>query len=150
MEEIEIKFADLNWKSAQLQNAIARKIIEEGYGHTTSAVFGSIPRLWDSLFDGSIHVMMEVWLPNYQRWWDEGLRDGSVIPLGKSLDENWQSSFVVPTYLVEKYPDLKSVSDLPELAHLFATDGSKGKARLYTCLVEWVCSEINDAQVKAY
>ncbi len=146
----EIKFADLGWKSAQIQNAIARKIIEEGYGNPTSTVFGPISRLWDSLFDGSIQIMMEVWLPNYERWWNEGLEQGSVIPLGKSLDENWQSSFVFPTYLAEQFPGLRSVANIPEFAHLFATPGSNGKAILNTCLAVWICNEINRAQVKAY
>ena len=149
-ENSELKFAGLSWKSAQLQNAIARTIIEEGYGRKTSVVFGPIPDLWESLFDGSVHVMMEVWLPDYERWWDQGLRDGSVIPLGKSLDENWQSSFVVTTYLVEENPGLKAVSDLPEFKHLFVTAASAPKGLLNGCVEDWVCSEINEAQLKAY
>ena len=94
--------------------------------------------------------MMEAWLPNYDPQWEKGLAEGSIIPLGNSLDDNWQSTFVVPTYVLEQNPGLNSVTDLPEYIDLFKTRRSGEKIRLVNCLAEWACAEINEKKVKAY
>ena len=91
-----IVFAGLNWSSAQLQNAIARRIIEDGYEYPTEAIEGGTIPLQVGLLNGDIQVNMEVWLPNQQDFWDNALASGEVIPVGKSLDDNWQSAFVIP------------------------------------------------------
>ena len=150
IEREPIVFADLNWDSAQIQNAISRFIIEHGFGYPTDAIFGGPIPLWKSIFEGNIHVLMEALLPNYQSEWEKGLEEGSIIPLGKSLDDNWQSGFVIPTYVAEANPGLKSVSDLPDYREIFATGASGGRAVLVTCLVVWECSKINNDQVRAY
>jgi len=159
LEPSKIVFADLDWETAQLQNAIARFIVEHGYGYRTDSVFGRADDLWNGLTKGTIQVNMEAWLPNLQDEWDQGLITGSVIPLGKSLDVNWQSAFVVPAYLIKGdpqtgtvpvAPDLVTVQDLRKHQELFATPWSNGRAGLMSCLVTWKCAKINRAQVKAY
>ena len=156
-EPSKIVFADLEWETAQLQNAIARFIVERGYGYQTGSVFGRADDLWNGLTKGTIQVNMEAWLPNQQDAWEQALVTGSVIPLGKSLDVTWQSAFVVPTYLIEGdvrtvpiAPDLITVKDLRKYQTLFATNWSNGKAGLMNCLTKWKCAKINRAQVEAY
>ena len=145
-----IIFSDLNWSSVELQTRIAQYIVEHGYGYPVDAIFGDTISMQVGLSEGDTHVSMEIWLPNQQAWWDKELKDGSVIPVGKSLDDNWQSAFVVPTYVVEDNPGLKSVFDLPDYMDLFVTPESNGKALLVGCLVGWACEIDNEAQVKAY
>ncbi len=93
-----IVFSDLKWQSARIQNRIAMFIVEHGYGYPVDQISGETRVLWDNLLDGDSLVTMEIWLPNQQEAWDKAIIDGAVIPLGKSLDANWQG-FVVPTYL---------------------------------------------------
>lgn len=154
-----IIFADLNWDSAQLQNAIARFITEKGYGYPTDAFFGGTTPLWQGLFKGDIQVIMEVWLPDQQDVWDKGVAEGAVVPVGKSLDDNWQSAFVVPSYVVKgddkrgikpMAPDLETPQDMENYKNLFVTMDSGGKAVLVNCPAAWKCSEINEKKVKAY
>ena len=143
-----IVFADLDWDSAQIQNAIARRIVEDGYGYPTEAIFGGTIPLWQGLVKGDIDVTMEIWLPNQQDVWQPAMAKGQVIPVGKSLDDNWQSAFVVPTYVVEQNPGLKSVQDLRDHIGIFPQEG--GKAVLVSCLSAWACSATNEGQVAAY
>ena len=143
-----IVFAGLNWPSAQLQNAIARRIIEDGYEYPTEAIEGGTIPLQVGLLNGDIQVNMEVWLPNQQDFWDNALASGEVIPVGKSLDDNWQSAFVIPTYVVEQNPDLQTVQDIRDHLDLFPQEG--GKAVLVNCISSWACSGVNEAQVNAY
>ena len=143
-----IIFADLDWDSAQIQNAIARRIVEDGYGYPTDAIFGETVPLWQELVRGHIDVTMEIWLPNQQEVWGPALAKGEVVPLGKSLDDNWQSAYVVPTYVVEQNPGLKSVQDLRDHIDIFPQEG--GKAVLVSCLAVWHCSGVNEAQFASY
>ena len=145
-----IVFSDLNWSSAELQTRIAMYITEHGYGYPVDAIFGDTISMQVGLTNGDTHVTMEIWLPNQQQWWDKQLKDGTVIPVGKSLDDNWQSAFVVPTYVVEQNPGLMSVSDLPEYMDLFVTPESNGKALLVSCLAGWACEITNESQVMEY
>ena len=147
-----IVFSDLNWTSAQVQNRIAQYIIEHGYGYPTDVVFGGTLPLFQGLRGGDTHVTMEIWLPNQSEAWDEALANGEVVPVGASLGSDWQSTFVIPAYLQEEYPELDHIDDLkdPQFQELFSTDDSRGKARLVACVPGWSCELVNDAQITGY
>ena len=149
-----IVFSDLNWQSARIQNRIAMFIVEHGYGYPVDTIPGETQVLWESLLDGDSLVTMEVWLPNQQKAWDEAILDGTVIPLGTSLDANWQG-FVVPTYILRRNP-LMDVGDITDedFIHLFVAPGKElerePKAVFMTCPVDTECHDINLAKLKAY
>lgn len=145
-----IIFSDLNWDSAQLQNRIAMYIVEHGFGYPVDTIIGDSIALFDTLVKGQSHVTMEIWLPNSREAFDVAVSEGSIISVGSSLDDNWQSAFVVPSYLIEEHPGLRSVSDLPEYKELFATSATAGKARLVSCITGWRCQKINESKIKAY
>jgi glycine betaine/proline transport system substrate-binding protein len=147
-----IVFSDLNWTSAQVQNRIAQYIVEHGYGYPTDLVFGGTLPLFQGLKGGDTHVTMEIWLPNQSIGWEEALELGEVVSVGKSLVGDWQSTFVIPAYIAEQYPDLKTPQDLakPEFQELFSTADSRGMARLVACVPGWSCELVNDDQIEAY
>ena len=147
-----IVFSDLSWTSAQLQNRIAQYIVEKGYGYPTDVIFGDTLPLFQGLRKGDTNVTMEIWLPNQSAPWEEALAEGEVVSVGKSLGNDWQSTFVIPAYLQEQYPDLDSVEDLkaPRFQELFATTDSRGKARLVACVPGWSCEAVNNAQIEGY
>ena len=147
-----IVFSDLNWTSAQVQNRVAQYIVEHGYGYPTDLVFGGTLPLFEGLRKGDTHVTMEIWLPNQEIGWNAALEQGTVVSVGTSLVGDWQSTFVIPAYIAEQYPDLKTPEDLkkPEFQELFATDESRGKARLVACVPGWSCELVNDEQIESY
>jgi len=147
-----IVFSDLNWTSAQVQNRIAQYIVEKGYGYPTDLVFGGTLPLFQGLRKGDSNVTMEIWLPNQDAAWNEALAEGEVVSVGKSLGNDWQSTFVIPAYLQEQYPELDHVDDLkdPQFQEIFATTDSRGKARLVACVPGWSCEAVNDAQIAGY
>ncbi len=154
-----IIFADLNWNSAKIQNEIARFIVEKGYGYPTDAVFGGTLSLFQNLLDGEVHVTLEIWLPNQQEEWDRALSNKQVIPVGKSIKDNWQSAFIVPSYVIEGdpergidpvAPELKTVQDIRQHTEIFSDAVSEGKAVLVDCPIGWSCEEINTQMVDAY
>ena len=147
-----IVFSDLNWTSAQVQNRVAQYIVEHGYDYPTDLVFGGTLPLFEGLRKGDTHVTMEIWLPNQELGWNAALEQGTVVSVGTSLVGDWQSTFVIPGYIAEQYPDLKTPEDLkkPEFQELFATDDSRGKARLVACVPGWSCELVNDEQIESY
>ena len=147
-----IVFGDLTWSSAQLQNRIAQYIVEKGYGYPTDVKLGATLRLFQDLRRGDVDVLMELWLPNQEAAWSAGQAAGEVVSLGQSLGKDWQSAFVIPAYLQERYPELDSVADLkdPQYQRLFATSETGGKARLVSCVLGWSCERANAAQVAGY
>ena len=147
-----IIFSDLNWSSAQIQDRIAQYIVEKGYGYPTDVVLGATLPLFNGLRKGDTHVTMEIWLPNQDEAWMEAQAAGEVVSVGESLGKDWQSSFVIPAYLQEEYPDLDSVEDLKEDKYkaLFATAETGGKARLVSCVIGWACEVVNAAQIEGY
>ncbi len=147
-----IIFSDLNWTSAQVQNRVAQYIVDKGYGYPTDVVFGSTLPLFQGLRAGDTHVTLEIWLPNQLESWNEAITNGEVVSVGKSLGQDWQSSFVIPAYLQEKYPDLDTVEDLKDQQYkdLFKTPETGDKARLVACVIGWACEDVGLQQVAGY
>ena len=147
-----IVFSDLNWTSAQVQNRIAQYILENGYGYPTDVVFGATLPNFQGFQRGDIHVTMEIWLPNQSLGWEKALENGEVVSVGTSLVGDWQSTFVIPKYVADANPGLKTPQDLlkPEYQELFSTADSRGKARLVACVIGWSCEVVNAEQMEAY
>ena len=76
----------------------------------------------------------------------------TCMPVGTSLVGDWQSTFVIPRYIADAHPDLKTPHDLkkPEYQDLFSTPDSGGKARLVGCVPDWSCALVNIDQIEGY
>ena len=144
-----IIFTDLDWGTAQIQSAIAKYITEHGYGYTVEGKYGSTIPMFQGLLAGEVDVTMEIWLPNQNNVWLPALDAGNVIPVGNSLTEQWQSSFVIPTHLAEANPGLRHVNDIRDHLDKF-DDKEDGKVILWTCPGSWACHNVNASQVAAY
>ena len=143
-------FGDLDWTSAQIQNAIARKIAETGYGYETDSVFGGTIPLLEALTAGDTNINMELWLPNQQAAWDTAYASGELQILGNSLEDNFQSTFIIPQYVADANPGLKNVTDLPDFVDLFKTTATGDKGRILQCIPGWECEVINFKKLAAY
>ena len=149
-EKPTIIFSDLNWDSAQIQNAIAARIVSAGYGYPTDKVFGGTVPLMEALTRGDTNVTLEIWLPNQKEAYDQAIAEGTIEVVGNSLEDNWQSAFIVPKYVTDANPGLSTVQDLRDHMDLFVTPDSNGKARLLNCPPGWECEVTNTKQVAGY
>ncbi len=151
-EKRELVFAGLNWDSALVQNGVARYIVENGYGYPTTQIEGGTVPLFQGLRNGDIDITMEIWLPNQNAAWNEATKDGEVFSVGRSLEDNWQSTFIIPGYTADANPGLVNVQDLKkdEYKSLFTEADSGGKAVLIGCIASWSCRSVNEGQIEAY
>jgi glycine betaine/proline transport system substrate-binding protein len=157
-----IKVGDLNWGSGHFQAEALKIIIEEGYGYPVELVPGATIFMLQALQTGEVHIIPEIWLPNQQEAWDKAIASGNVLDMGRQESfANWQSLFVVPTYVIEgdsargiepMAPDLKSVFDLdqPQYKDLFKNPENPSKGGIYSCVPGWECEKVNIAQLAAY
>lgn len=153
-----IVFAGQDWDSDAVHRAIARYIIEVGYGHKTDAIPGSTLPLLQGLIRGDIHVNMEVWYDNIKDAWDSAEAEGRVVNLGVNFPDAVQG-FWVPTYMIEgdpergiepMAPDLRAVTDLPRYWELFRDPEDPRKGRFYDCIAGWACEDVNAYKWDAY
>lgn len=156
-----IKIGEVNWGSARFQAQLAAIIIEEGYGYPVEVVPAKTIFLLESMRLGEVDVIPEIWLQLQQEAWDEASASGDVVKLGTMNKDNWQSLFVVPTYVIEgdeergiapMAPDLKSVFDLDQKQYkeLFEDPEDTGKGKILNCVPGWECEKANIAQLAAY
>ncbi len=153
-----VMFAGLDWDSGRLHVAIARHILEHGYGcRTDSLPVTTLPAV-AGLVRGDLDVLMEVWKQSIPEAWARGLAAGKVVELGVNFPDAVQGWFV-PRYLVEgdpergiepRAPGLKSVSDLPRYKELFRDPEEPAKGRFYNCIPGWACEVMNTKKLKVY
>jgi len=156
-----IKVTDLNWGSAHFQAEVAKIIIEKGYGYPVELVPGKTIILFQALCTGELDVDIEVWLPNQQEAYDKAMAAGDIVDLGILNNDNWQSTFVVPTYVIKGdaergiepvAPNLKSVADLDqaEYKELFKNPENPSKGMIMNGPPGWESEKIAIEQVAAY
>jgi len=103
--------------------------------------------LFQGLRNGDVDINMEIWLADANtQMWNDALSADEAIDAGKSLDDNWQSTFLIPGYLQDANPGLDSIEDLKtdQYKNLFVDEYSAGKAVLIGCLAGWSCRSKQD------
>lgn len=153
-----VMFAGLNYDSALFHNAVARFIIEKGYGCRTDALPGEVVPLLTGTGKGDVDVVMELWRDNIAEAWTKAEQAGNVSQVGVNFDDAVEGWYV-PTYVIEgdadrgiepTAPDLTSVDDLLKYIDLFEDAEEPGKGRFYNCPSGWVCEKVNSGKLSAY
>ncbi|RWR08587.1 ABC transporter substrate-binding protein [Siminovitchia fortis] len=153
-----IVFADAGWDSIRIHNAIAQKIIEEGYGYKTDVTAGSTSATLQGLRKGDIDVYMEVWTDNVKEVYEDAIESGDIIKTSVNFDDNDQGLYV-PSYVIHGdkergikplAPDLKTVEDLKKYPDVFADPEDPDRGRVINAPSGWVVADHIDAKFEAY
>lgn len=144
-----VVFAGLDWDSVAFHNAVARRIVEDGFGCKTDVIPGSTIPLVQGLAQGDVDIAMEIWKDAVTEVWQRALKRGQVVELGINFPDAVQGWYV-PRYVADMVPDLKSVTDLARHAHLFTDPEEPAKGRFYNCVAGWSCEIVNTNKLRAY
>lgn len=144
-----IVFAGLDWDSAGFHNAVARRILETGYGCKTDLIPGTTIPLLQGVAQGDIDVAMEVWKDAAADVWQRAMTRGTVREIGVNFPDAVQGWYV-PRYLTDAHPDLRTVQDLAKFKALFKDPEEPTKGRFYNCVAGWACEVVNTNKLKAY
>lgn len=149
--------ADGSWDSVRVHNAIAKIILEAGYGYEIEFMPGSTVNLEMAHIQGDINIHMEQWGDNYPSY-QPAVDAGDIIEVGVNFNDNAQG-FYVPRYLIEGdeergikalAPDLKTVEDLKKYPELFTDAEDPGKGAIVNAPPSWDASEIMNAKYIYY
>ncbi len=81
-----IRMAGTSFQTLWINNAIAKFIIEEGYGYPVETITVTTPVFQQSLENGQIDVQMELWRTNVMDWYTKVTEAGTVIDLGPTCE----------------------------------------------------------------
>ena len=153
-----VKFADTMFQTMWINNAIGMYITEVGYEYPVEAIEMTTPVMQQSIVDGDVDVMLEIWPGNYAEWWSEVTSDGTLINLGNTYDKSTQGWYV-PRYVIEgdaergieaTAPDLKTVDDLAQYKEVFADPEEPSKGMITQFITGWDSAVINRIKIHAY
>ena len=147
-EKTSITFADVGWDSIKLNNALAGLVAEAVFGYTWQETPGSTPISHEALLAGEVDVHMEEWTDNISSYQTD-LDAGKFVELGINFNDNYQG-FYVPRYVIDQYPDLKTVRDLAKYPQLFPDPEDPAKGIIYGGIAGWEITEIMEKKVEAY
>ena len=149
-EKPTIKLSDTQYESLWINNAIAKFVIEEGYGYPVESVEMTTPIAWATLAKGDIHLNMEMWQQNVIDIYNKEIAAGNILNGGMTY-EGGPQFFTIPKYFAEEY-NITSVEDMkrPEVVEALADPEDPSKGLFINCIIGWQCAEINRAKFQSY
>ncbi|MDB1125545.1 ABC transporter substrate-binding protein [Vibrio algarum] len=135
-----VSIADMNWSSASLIANIDRFILEEGYGCDADLIPGdTMPTTTSMIEKGQPDIAPEIWTNAVKEAIETGVKEDRLAYAGKSLVDGGEEGFWVPKYLVDQYPELKTIEGVKKHADLFKHPENPEAGGFYGCPAGWGC-----------
>ncbi|KHT63939.1 ABC transporter substrate-binding protein [Photobacterium gaetbulicola] len=135
-----VTIADMNWSSASLIANIDRFILEHGYECDAELIPGDTMPTGTSMIEkGQPDVAPELWSNSLKDALDKGVAEKRLRYAGKALVDGGEEGFWVPAYLVDKYPEMKTIEGVEKHAKLFEHPEDPDKSAFYSCPAGWNC-----------
>jgi glycine betaine/proline transport system substrate-binding protein len=135
-----VTIADMNWNSASLIANIDRFILEAGYGCDAELVPGDTMATATSMIEkGQPDIAPELWTNAVQEAVKKGVDEGRIDYVGHSLVDGGEEGFWLPAYLVDKYPELKTIEGVKQHPELFEHPEDPEAGGFYNCPAGWGC-----------
>lgn len=139
----EVSITEMNWASASVVTNVAKFIMEQGYGCDVSIIpSDTVPAVTSVAENGEPDIITELWLNSTGDVYQRLEAEGKVVRLGKVLDPGGVEGWWIPTYLMEKHPELATIEGVmanPELVN----------GRFNNCPDGWGCRVVNDNLIRA-
>ena len=138
----EVSITQMDWASSAVVTAVAKFLMEQGYGCTVELVPSSTnPAIASVAETNEPDILTELWV-NAAPVYDRLAAEGKVEPLTDVLSDGGVEGWWIPTYLVEAHPELATLDGVlanPELV------GN----RFHNCPDGWACKTVNSNLLRA-
>jgi glycine betaine/proline transport system substrate-binding protein len=132
----EVTITEMDWASAAMVTAVAKFLMEEGYGCTVTTVpMASTPALASVAETGEPDFVTEVWA-NSAPAYAGMVAEGKIEQLTEVLSDGGVEAWWIPNYMLEEHPELATIEGIlanPELVG----------GRFHNCPVGWTCKTVN-------
>ncbi|MEO1199857.1 MAG: glycine betaine ABC transporter substrate-binding protein [Pseudomonadota bacterium] len=138
----EVTITEMDWASSAVVTAVAKFLMEEGYGcDVTTFPSSTNPAITSVAETGTPDILTELWVntaPGYPE-----LRDaGSINPLTSVLSDGGEEGWWIPQYLADAHPELTTLEGVLANAELLG-------GRFHNCPDGWACRIVNDNLAEA-
>ena len=137
-----VSITQMDWASSAVVTAVAKFLMEQGYGCDVQVVPSStVPALTSLAETGEPDLLTEVWAnstPSYEPL----LAEGKLVELGNVLSDGGVEAWWIPAYLAESNPELTTWEGI--MANPAAVGG-----KFHDCPSGWACDIINNNNLKA-
>ena len=147
-EKPTIRLSDEQYESLALNNAIARFVIEHGFGYPTETVVTTSLGMQDLIVEGKIDLEMEGWHHNRLDWYNDATRNQEIENLGLTYESGPQF-FIIPQWMADEY-NIRSVEDMKEHWELLKDPNDTSRGLFMTCPSESACAKVNSVKLEAY
>lgn len=132
----DVSITEMDWASATVVTAVAKFLMEEGYGCSVTKVpSASVPALASVAETGEPDILTEIWTnaaPAYQSLID----DGKIKPLTEVLSDGGLEGWWIPNYLLEAHPVLATLDGIKANPDLVG-------GRFHNCPEGWTCKNVS-------
>ncbi len=138
----EVTITKMDWASSQVVTAVAKFIMEQGYGCKVTEVPSATTTAITSLSEtGKPDIVTELWVnstPSYEKL----EKAGKVKTAANVLSDGGVEAWWVPKYLADKHPELKTIEGVMKNPDLVG-------GKFHNCPDGWACRKINDSVIRA-
>ena len=146
-----VTIAEMSWASAGVAAHVQNIILAKGYGCQSELVPGNtVPTVTSMTEKSEPDIAPEIWLNSAREPIEKAVAEGRLKIAGEILSDGGDEGWLVPTYLVEKHPELTTLQAVLKRPDLFPDKEDPGKGRFYTCPSGWACQIINANLYKAF
>ena len=136
----QVTIADMNWSSASFIANVDRFILEHGFGCEAELVPGdTMPTTTSMIEKGQPDIAPEIWTNSVKDVVEKAVKEGKLTYAGDALIDGGEEGYWIPTYMVEKYPELKTIEGVKKHPELFEHPENADVAGFYGCPAGWNC-----------
>lgn len=136
----QVTIADMNWNSASFIANVDKFILEYGYGCDAELVPGdTMPTTTSMIEKGEPDIAPELWTNSAKEAIEKGVAEKRLINAGPSLTDGGQEGFWIPTYMLDKHPELSTIEGIKKHPELFKHPEDPSVGGFYGCPAGWNC-----------
>ncbi len=135
-----VTIADMNWSSASVLANVDKIILTEGYGCDAELIPGdTMPTSASMIEKSEPDIAPELWTNALKDVLDRAVAEKKVRYAGQSLADGGEEGFWVPDYMVEQYPEMKTIAGVIKHADLFENPENPDMSMFMGCPAGWNC-----------
>ncbi|MEM5313634.1 glycine betaine ABC transporter substrate-binding protein [Paraburkholderia sp. JHI869] len=146
-----VTIASMNWQSAELESAVDKVILQEGYDCQVNMVIGdTVPTITSMVDKGKPDIVSEGAIALLPAIVQRGLDEKKIVKGAKTIQEGAVYGWYIPKYVADAHPEIKTIPDALKHPELFPDPENPGKGAIYNGPQGWGMT-VNTAQLfKAY
>lgn len=142
-----VTIASMNWQSAELESAVDKVILGEGYGCQVNLVIGdTVPTITAMVNKGQPDIVSEGAIDLLPTIVQQGIDSKKIIMAAKTIQEGAVYGLYIPKYVADAHPDIKTIPDALKHPELFPDPENPGKGAIYNGPQGWGMT-VNMAQL---